>query len=284
MAIVLDGTTIKEMFPSTKTKTINKLITENSLTRLLNRLLDVDSYIITSEFPDTINIEDEYDYISVNNELLDTDLEVCIRGYYFNLGPYTKILSKITEDASVSNNSLKKDDVIKAIIYIDDSIKEYPELYGQESTEGIRQAAEQEDNKSVFYFDESCNKNNVSNIKIFKDYDDVTPVTKLQVSDIVTPNKGRRLVTIINEEETDISVEFNIVKYVKTSTIPSIALYKNDDKPDKPSDTIPLKEYELVLFKMKDSETFTIPLSSIHRFSSLASSSIDGGLIQNKTI
>ena len=55
MKTKLTNKQVKEMFPSTKTKTINKLITENSLTRLLNRLLDVDSYIITSEYPNTIS-------------------------------------------------------------------------------------------------------------------------------------------------------------------------------------------------------------------------------------
>lgn len=72
---------------------------------------------------------------------------------------------------------------------------------------------------------------------------------------------------------------YNRISYVKETSIPSIKLYspEKNDKPIKPDTD--LKEYELTLFKMKDSNTFTIPLSSIHRFSSLAIESIDGGEI-----
>lgn len=267
MSIDLMGTNIKEMFPSTKTKTINKLITENSLTRLLNRLLDVDGYIITSEYPDTISINDEYDYITVANSLLDVDLEFNIRGYYFNLGTYSSVTSLI------QNNyiSLDSNSTIKAIIYVDEkSNPDYPELYGQENLQKI--TADVADNS--YTFPDDCTMNNVSNITLYNNQVIVDDIPGINYE--IDSNKK---LVIKDGNGTVQTPSYNRISYVKETSIPSIKLYspEKNDKPIKPDTD--LKEYELTLFKMKDSNTFTIPLSSIHRFSSLAIESIDGGEI-----
>ena len=269
MSIDLMGTNIKEMFPSTKTKTINKLITENTLTRLLNRLLDVDGYIITSEYPDTISINDEYDYITVANSLLDVDvdLEFNIRGYYFNLGTYAHVISLI------QNNyiSLDTNDTIKAIIYVDEkSNPDYPELYGQENLVKITKAVA--DNS--FTFPDDCTMNNVSNITLYNNQvivDDIPGINyEIDANKKLVIKDGNGVVQ---------TPSYNRISYVVEKSTPSIKLYspEKNDKPSKPDEN--LKEYELTLFKMKDSNTFTIPLSSIHRFSSLSIESIDGGEI-----
>jgi len=274
MSIDLLGTQVKEMFPSTKTKTINKLITENSLTRLLNRLLDVDSYIITSEYPNTISLNKAYDSITVSNDILDVDLEFNIRGYYFNLNTYRNVISLIRTEYG----DLQTGDTINAIIYVDEtSNPEYPELYGQESLEKI--TADVAENS--YTFPEDCTINNVFNIIIYNNQSVIDNIPGINY-ELDSNNK-----LVIKNGDGEIQTpSYNRISYVKATYISSIKLYKSQDKPSKPSDKPSkpsgfdyLKEYELTLFKMKDSDTFTIPLSSIHRFSSLAIESIDGGEI-----
>ena len=271
MAIDLMGTKIKEMFPSTKTKTINKLITENSLTRLLNRLLDVKGYIITSEYPNNVlvqsDVHNNYDYITVSNDILDVDLEFNIRGYYFNLNTYRNVISLIRTEYG----DLQTDDTINAIIYVDEtSNPEYPELYGQESLEKI--TADVAENS--YTFPEDCTINNVFNIIIYDNQSVIDNIPGINY-ELDSNNK-----LVIKNGDGEIQTpSYNRISYVKATYISSIKLYKSQDKPSKPSGFDYLKEYELTLFKMKDSNTFTIPLSSIHRFSSLAIESIDGGEI-----
>lgn len=269
MPIELDRSVIKEMFPSTKTQTINKLITENSLTRLLNRLLDVDGYVITSEFPVEYKINN-YDYIPIETGLSTTNLEFCIRGYYFNLGSFEDIFSKILDEYD-----LIAGDVIKAVIFIDDtSNPEYPELYGQDETVSINTIVE----NNQYYFPSGCNNKNVSNIKIYKGVNDVTPTDSiLSVDSNFITGTGYKL---LGAE----GIEYDNISYVKNNFISSIILYKDGDTVPSPNNTLPLKRHELILFKMKDSNTFTIPLSSIHRFSSLAMEAIDGGEIPKNNL
>lgn len=264
MSIELDRSVIKEMFPSTKTQTINKLITENSLTRLLNRLLDVDGYVITSEFPDSENINNKYDYIPITEALSQKNLEFCIRGYYFNLGYFENIISKIR-----SEYSLEDGDIIKAVIFIDDvSNPEYPELYGQDEIVSVN--ASVEDNQ--YYFPYGCDNKNVSDIKIYLGVDDVTPVSsELSVDSVFVTDKGYKLLGADD-------VEYDRITYTKNNFISSIALYRNDEPIESPNNTIQLKKHELTLFNIVDDD-FVIPLSSIHRFSSLALDSVDGGEI-----
>lgn len=272
MSINLMGTKIKEMFPSTKTKTINKLITENSLTRLLNRLLDVEGYIITSEYPSDILLQKDYDYITVSNSLLDVDLEFNIRGYYFNLNSYGSVISSIRSEY----DSLQAGDIIKAIIYVDEtSNPDYPELYGQENLEKITSDVAE----NSYTFPDGCTLNNVYNIILYNNQD-VVDITGYHYE----INSDNELIIKDSNETIIDSIQYNRISYIKSTTISSIKLYKSpstpSDKPPKPD--VNLKEYELTLFKMKDSSTFTIPLSSIHRFSSLAIESIDGGLIPDQ--
>lgn len=148
-------------FPSTKRASKNKLMTEHSVTRLINRLLDVDSYVITSEiFPlvregtDSVGVtEENLDAIlngtASNNSIVDgilasewsgKDFEFNIHGYYFCISA--------TRDASgtVTSSGLENlmtaasfpgsgSDTLYARIYVDGVDSDYPELYGQDAVE-----------------------------------------------------------------------------------------------------------------------------------------------------
>ena len=271
-AIYLNDVDIKEIFPSTKTKTINKLITENSLTRLLNRLLDVEGYIISSEFP--TDVSNNYNYIPVTDLLSQSDLEFCIRGYYFNLGAFTGVLGKI----QTQYGTLGAGDVIKASIYVDEiSNPEYPELYGQNNYEPFTLI----DSSNNFQFPQVCKTGTVSNLKCFDSSDEL-----LQVEEITDPpslSADRHLQDAQNQVIDLVSKGVKKITFVNHTEMPSIVIYQDieGEKPTPPANTT---EYSLTLFKYEEINnvvTPTIPISSLHRFSSLAISAVDGGIISN---
>ena len=69
-------------FPSTKRASVNKLMTENSVTRLINRLIDTDSFVITN------GIDSGNDFLTdVPVSCWDQtfEFEFVIRGYYFSI-------------------------------------------------------------------------------------------------------------------------------------------------------------------------------------------------------
>lgn len=129
-------------FPTTKMGSINKLITENSLTRLINRLLDVDGFIITDGLTEkggseAIGNGGKHLKINTNLPLEDTIfrdglLEFVIRGYYF--------AADIAELAAKLNDEKGDDDSygLFARIFIDNSNPNYPELVGQTAYEDDR--------------------------------------------------------------------------------------------------------------------------------------------------
>lgn len=259
-------TDLTEIFPSTKTKTINKLITENSLTRLLNRLVDVDSYIISSEF--TTDINNNYDYVIVDNDILGSDLEICIRGYYFNLGSYSYILSKIV----AAYPDLNTDDIIKAIIYVDTtSNPEYPELYGQDGYEQFNL-------NSPFQFPEGCNNNNVTGIKFYDSLNNQLAVSYSGIGGVGTAHERYLIDSNGNEVDLDAAGVTTITYYMRT-VIECVTLYRPEEGEQLEPPNTGLTPYELTLFKLKDTSTFMIPVSSFHKFSSISVSNIDGGLI-----
>lgn len=122
-------------FPTTKRGSINKLVTENSLTRLINRLVDVTGYVITSEFDDNmVNYEDGVPASLWNVPL--ADFEFTLRGYYFCISADDsksglQYLISSTSFVTVSGETNK----LTAHIFIDKTNSDYPELWGQDSVE-----------------------------------------------------------------------------------------------------------------------------------------------------
>lgn len=129
-------------FPTTKMESVNKLITENSLTRLINRLLDIDGFIITdglAERGSTEIIGNGGKHLKINDNLrLDSIdfrnnlFEFVIRGYYFSI-PFTTLKSLMDSYIAsyVGDNSVG----LYARIFIDNTNPNYPELVGQTAYE-----------------------------------------------------------------------------------------------------------------------------------------------------
>lgn len=130
MATITEVTlTPKMIFPSTKMMAVNKLITEGSLTRLINKLIDTDTYIIPPadiDYTSSINVDQVGTLVSLPATVTNTaEVEFSMHGYYFNLGTFADVLSLFTAD----NTKLV------AEIYIDNTIPDYPELAGEVDTE-----------------------------------------------------------------------------------------------------------------------------------------------------
>ena len=93
------------VFPSTKMESVNKLITEGSLTRLINKLIDTDSYIIPPDSADLSNYTNT-DYgtmIEVENTKSD-NIEFLLHGYYFNMGNINNLVT-IASELAVSDKN-----------------------------------------------------------------------------------------------------------------------------------------------------------------------------------
>lgn len=123
-------------FPTTKRNSVNKLITENSITRLINRLIDVDGYVISSEINDNnVDWEEGVPTNLWSDEGLK-DFEFSLRGYYFCIksnssGSGVANLIVATGFPQVVGTESK----LYANIYIDKVNKDYPELWGQDAIE-----------------------------------------------------------------------------------------------------------------------------------------------------
>lgn len=120
-------------FPSTKRAQVNKLMTENSVTRLINRLIDVNGYVITSEISLPDNFPCDIPVGQWGADGVTRPFEFSLRGYYFCVEPQESgspltginyLINSITEETPGADN-------IYAIIGIDYTNKDYPELSGQ---------------------------------------------------------------------------------------------------------------------------------------------------------
>ena len=125
-------------FPSTKRASVNKLLTENSITRLINRLVDVEGFVITTgidaDFLNDIPIGEW------NN--VGADFEFVIRGYYFSVAKDTAPsgLAKLLDVTGFKNFDDEINHTLFAGIFIDVTDKDFPELYGQDNVSGQYQA------------------------------------------------------------------------------------------------------------------------------------------------
>lgn len=123
------------VFPSTKMESVNKLITEGSLTRLINKLIDTDSYIIPPDSADLSNYTNT-DYgtmIEVENTKSD-NIEFLLHGYYFNMGNINNLVTIASELAVSDKNDISGNFFITACINVQTDASnggKYPELFGQ---------------------------------------------------------------------------------------------------------------------------------------------------------
>lgn len=123
------------VFPSTKMESVNKLITEGSLTRLINKLIDTDSYIIPPDSADLSNYTNT-DYgtmIEVENTKSD-NIEFLLHGYYFNMGNINNLVTIASELAVSDKNDISGNFFITACINVQTDANnggKYPELFGQ---------------------------------------------------------------------------------------------------------------------------------------------------------
>lgn len=119
------------VFPTTKLNSINKLITEGNITKLLNSILDTDSYIIPPA-----DLSFDSDVIWDNNlqglikvpDLTLSHLECVLHGYYFDLGP-------IFGENAIAPQLTTNSSLLLGQIIIDTTNENYPELFGEESTD-----------------------------------------------------------------------------------------------------------------------------------------------------
>lgn len=120
-------------FPSTKRASINKLITENSITRLINRLIDQDSYVITNGI--SADYTQDIDY----GAWVGKDFEFVIHGYYFsvsNNANYSSGLQYIISKVPSFTRSGTEEQNLCARIFIDIADDNFHELYGQDDEGG----------------------------------------------------------------------------------------------------------------------------------------------------
>lgn len=121
-----------ESFPSTKRAALNKLFTENSVTRLINRLIDKDSYVITTELAD-VDFSDDIPIDVWNGS--NADFEFVIRGYYFSIakGDSESGLAYLLNETNFNfDPSEINEHTLFARIFIDKTDSDFPELYGQD--------------------------------------------------------------------------------------------------------------------------------------------------------
>lgn len=147
MAKKLDSLRVNS-FPSTKRASENKLLTENSITRLINRLIDNDSYVIINGLTGVDYSSDiEVGYWANNG----SDFEFVIHGYYFSISKGDSVSGlKYLMDTVGFNFSDQNEHTLYARIFIDKVDKKYPELYGQQDSprgeyEGIQFYIDSED-------------------------------------------------------------------------------------------------------------------------------------------
>ena len=116
-------------FPSTKRASVNKLFTENSVTRLINKLIDQDSYVITNGI--TADFTQDVDY----GAWVDKSFEFVIHGYYFSVSKgsaYSSGLQYIMSKVPSFVRTDTEEKTLCARIFIDLSDEDFPELYGQD--------------------------------------------------------------------------------------------------------------------------------------------------------
>lgn len=270
-------------FPSTKLYSINKLITENSLTRLINRLIDNDGYVITDGVRNLtgVNVDFGKDLPLSNWTANNLPFEFVIRGYYFSINDIANdLLSKIQWGGDIEES-------LMARIYIDKTVPGYPELFGQN---GINPCDE-----SITDFE--------SGVTTIKNSDLAEATSDPELYEIGDDNIKHTISTVvsINPSNGAISAEFIAgkgdadvagIKYNINSEYGGIEFYttpavKDSDAasplytvPSSLGDSVEAYEFEIIRHFKPEGESVIdtyIPMSSLYKFNSYSIGSIDGG-------
>lgn len=175
MAFTLDSSVVNS-YPSTKRASVNKLLTENSVTRVINRLIDNDSYVITNGLS---GIDYSTDIPAGEWANSSAPFEFVIHGYYFSIDKGTKASGlNYLMDAVNFNYTDEAEHTLYARIFIDKVDKDYPELYGQEDIGGKYMAIQ------FFVDDESIEYPSGGNPEDYDVYD--APLVKYMANDSET--------------------------------------------------------------------------------------------------
>lgn len=273
------------LFPSTKMDSINKLITEGNLTRLINKLIDTDSYIIPPkgiDLSDYVSI-DSNTVVKVDTNISYEDLEFVINGYYFNLGPIHYLIYSAKEEILNSQLSLNNFILSAQIKISTDSENggKYPELFGETL---INKTLKQQ-----FPTSATITESELPNIKDFNLGD--KPITKIEffhlvgdeeVIDGVGSYDSNGVILKPSGLEFDTNYDyFYTIEYKDYSSM--ITLYIRDIDEDIQSEEdstyiLPqdIKNYSIDLLIYKNSNTY-IPMNNFAKFGHQSISSIDGG-------
>lgn len=278
------------VFPSTKTQTINKLITENSLTRIINRLINTDGYIITTTL-EKLGEDIDKDIISTKFTVNDIPLEFSIKGYYFSIDSLTTLLSD-SELWETNNDSWKNTEhKLFARIFIDKTVQSYPELMGQYSQTPVVQPIE------GFVSGETAIENFMGK-DITQDVVLLDSNSKIisKVNAVTVNSEGKISCSDFTEGHAATDVAF--VQYTKLTFYEGLQVYVLDKEGEQynnspaptPPNNVAYSEnlhdyYDLELlhyYKPDHEDSFEtyIPLRSMHRFTSASIRDIDGGEIK----
>lgn len=258
------------VFPSTKMEAVNKLITEGNLTRLINKLIDSDSYIIPTSStnfstPTSIKLSDTTEtLIPVGLSTEDTeDLEFVMHGYYFNLGKIGDV---------ISTGEMSDNQKLIARILVDISNPNYPELFGETDIESTWDSGEM----SIEF--DGANKTTIPE----EQRQNIYKITATGSDNITYELSYDKETYILLRGGIDTDVSFThgyTIEYRNYANI--IDLYVcdiSDSLPDLP-DTLPKhEEYVLDLLYMMNNNVY-FPMSSFAKFSSPSIKTIDGGII-----
>lgn len=280
-----DITTVQptNVFPTTKANSVNKLITEGNLTKLVNNLLDTKSFLIPladSSFGSEI-VWGGTDLQSLIKIPLgtDSDLECVLQGYYFNLGPITDILAALSEQARGATTAL-----LVGHIIIDTTDSNYPELFGEESTLNttavlLSPAWDPNDESST---PPVLNKYN-QQLNIKKIYAQSGPNTY-----VFTLNSKWELVPISTIPD-GVTFSTYTIQYVSYYTLIKLHVLVNEAAvippvvPDFGPEVAALGDNAISValpLICKYNNEYYFPMTSYPKFASLSIQSIDGGIIE----
>lgn len=271
------------VFPTTKMNSVNKLITEGNITRLLNNLLDTDSYLIPtadSNFGSEVVWGENLQGL-IKIEDFNFDLECVLKGYYFNLGPLAGqdgIISQFGTQSGGATSSL-----LLAQIIIDNTNPDYPELYGEEAgTDTLTITVSPAWNPSTSPDDAPVVPELYRNL----DIKGITAVDSGGTTRGFTLNSDWQLVPTWTEVPQGITIGSYTIEYVSYYSLIKLHVLTGDDA------KIPATAPDISAASLGDNAVYVdlpvlckyngnyyFPMTSYPKFTSLSIQSIDGGII-----
>ena len=267
---------IPEMvFPSTKMETVNKLITEGSLTRLINKLIDTDTYLIAPkdiDFSQVINVDQVGTLVSIpitattNND----ELEFVMHGYYFNLGSVTDIVGQ-----SMTSGNKK----LIAEIFVDVTNPEYPELGSQrDAVIDSPEISVNWDNSPTL--DAEYRDKSIVNIYTIASKEG-------EPDEIYTVNYNTTTYALSVTFDDGYDSDTYIVKYVDYSVLINLYVIEETADPEEIVSSVPTSDESfdeihdryLIDLAHRHDGAFYFPLQSFAKFNGASIMEIDGGIV-----